>query len=1116
MDKILNLLGKLETSSIYFLSSKEMFSQAFRLYEAGRVENIYWNDDKTILSLDIPGFPYTTVQIYENGGTLSYDCGCAYSTGNYKCKHIICAVITIKNLLNQNLFKPQKRYDERKRDYLLGLLFEQHSNKPSKTSKKSIYAIEFEYDRHYPICYLTVNDKIFDVTSRLPGNAPPDFKMFHEISNKSMDRIYTLCKNLHYRGTINFRHKEKVTELTFDYDTTYKTCVEFNYAFNKVFFKLLCIHDKTQEKNLIVTGDFVVNTTNNKIAPIKDTRGLDYWHQLQRSFGSTEKNSYQKGTDDDNILQIPLKSFQSSHFRFLANSKDDFLKEVLCFSIHENATELKIAGQPTYRILATEDRAGYSLTAEGVSEGTSFSPLIHPFDFFYIYMPAGLTSQKRRNIIYRTFIGLFSENSKKGKNDLIKTMINEETFGKIKYVREARNLLKSFIDVDFESRQLIFSNNQWVLVPIDIKKQMPLFSVAYGLYGIKIFEGIARLGNMWVEKEEFTAKLPALLNELKENGVDFLLNGQEVVLTSWDFEVNVTKKTIDWFEIKQEIRYHGNLISKQMLKEALNGVVKHQGTLHILDETTLSNLTKLSKLIKGEGKKEIVTIPRLQIFDLLSLRKSNIKVTLPIEEEEIVERLLNFEAITPKAVPVKLKTKLRQYQKDGYSWLSFLYEHRFGACLADDMGLGKTVQAITLLAAIKEGITTTGSSSQVNLIVVPPTLLFNWESELERFYPSLRIYLYRGRDRNTNFDGYDIVLTSYALIRKDIEKISPIRFNLIVFDEAQMIKNIYADTTNAVRKLNGHFKLGLTGTPLENHLGEYYSIMDLLLPGLLGQYRQYKNALAGDAVESLIYATRPFVLRRTKDKILKELPPKIESDVYLTLTESQKALYNKTVENVKKTIREAYENRPEAQAKIIALTALLRLRQVCLSSRLLLPEQKEKSPKIEFLANKTIELMEEGHSCLVFSQFTAFLDLIEARLREIDCKIFRLDGDTSVVKRKKIVEDFQSSEAPSIFLLSLKAGGQGLNLTRATYVFHMDPWWNPAVENQASDRAHRIGQKNKVIITRLLMQHTVEEKIMHLKKQKSEIYNAIMDPATVTDKVVLSKKDFEYILNVTA
>jgi non-specific serine/threonine protein kinase len=315
--------------------------------------------------------------------------------------------------------------------------------------------------------------------------------------------------------------------------------------------------------------------------------------------------------------------------------------------------------------------------------------------------------------------------------------------------------------------------------------------------------------------------------------------------------------------------------------------------------------------------------------------------------------------------------------------------------------------------------------------------------------------------------------------------------------------------------LKGLFKIALTGTPIENHVGEYFSIMDLVLPGLLGEYREFQGRARQDLSTLLPVVkerTGPFVLRRTKDLILRELPPKIERDVYLELTEQQKKFYNRTVLEVRSTIDAAYRGKTASQARIIALTAIMRLRQICLTPQLLVKDLREPAPKIEFLKEKLEELCGESHSSLVFSQFTSFLDLVEAELRPKDLLLFRLDGSTPVQKRKEIIEAFQESETPAVFLLSLKAGGQGLNLTRGSYVFHLDPWWNPAVENQASDRSHRIGQVNKVIVTRLLMRHTVEEKMTALKQRKLSLYRALMERPEKSGAKAITREDFEFLL----
>ena len=380
----------------------------------------------------------------------------------------------------------------------------------------------------------------------------------------------------------------------------------------------------------------------------------------------------------------------------------------------------------------------------------------------------------------------------------------------------------------------------------------------------------------------------------------------------------------------------------------------------------------------------------------------------------------------------------------------------------------------------------------------------------------MKIHSYIGKERQKDFAGADVVLTTYGLVRRDIAVLEKIAFHVILFDEAQAVKNITAGTTGAARRLKGYFKCVMTGTPLENHVGEYYSLMDLCVPGLLGEYDSIKGKLKAppsDLLNIIMQRTKPFVLRRTKTQILKELPPKTETDIYLELTDRQKALYQQTVATIRSTIASAYRTKTAAQARIVALTAILKLRQICLSPRLIQNDSTDASPKLGCVVERLQELMEEGHSALVFSQFTSYLDLVEQDFRTHHIPYVRLDGSTPTATRKKIVQEFQNSEKTLVFLLSLKAGGQGLNLTKASYVFHLDPWWNPAVENQASDRAHRIGQKQKVSIMRLLMRHTIEEKMMELKQQKMELYNAVLEGAAHRGSGVgLTQQDFEFLL----
>ena len=397
---------------------------------------------------------------------------------------------------------------------------------------------------------------------------------------------------------------------------------------------------------------------------------------------------------------------------------------------------------------------------------------------------------------------------------------------------------------------------------------------------------------------------------------------------------------------------------------------------------------------------------------------------------------------------------------------------------------------------------------------MPPSLIFNWVNEIKTFYPNLRIQEYHGAQRTMTFENVDILITTYDIVRRDTETFQKIKFNVIIFDEAQAIKNIKAQRTSSARLLQGNFKLCMTGTPLENNIGEYYSIMDLALPGLLPRYKSSRYDGTNSDVNTIVFKSKPFILRRTKDAIANELPEKIESDMYLYMTDKQKKLYTQVAQAIRQEVDDAYQTKTKGQASIIALTALLRLRQICISPDMVIPATKvTPSPKIEHLSSQLQELVSGGHAALVFSQFTSCLDIIETELKSAGIQYLRIDGSVPVTKRKEIIEAFQINKTAPVLLMSLKTGGVGLNLTRASYIFHVDPWWNAAVENQASDRAYRIGQKNKVMVIRLLMHHSIEEKMLILKQHKQELFKAIVEGAACKSDSPLTKNDFDFLLS---
>jgi len=751
---------------------------------------------------------------------------------------------------------------------------------------------------------------------------------------------------------------------------------------------------------------------------------------------------------------------------------------------------------------------------------------------FWLFNPAlrsklshPMKTKKRVRAVVEAAFALLDETKTIARNAIIRSVTGSSDFLKRDVKREAKQLI-TFLAAAWDTAMLIAiaTPDGWRFLKDDHRSQAGLMRILYETFGLDSFADNGVSVKVEVATVKLLKELPQLAARLQGEGFTLRIGNEPLATAAWDFSLDATSSSQDWFELKPEIRCNGEMVTEEELRGLLggSGLLRRDGTLMLLDEVSAQVLAMFAGAMpsgkkKKKGEQDLVRVPRLQILDWLQLRSHGVEVRLAPDDARILESLLNFSSIPPRPLPEGLNATLRHYQIDAWHWLAFLYEHHFGACLADDMGLGKTVQGITLLAGIMSGeLASAAAPGTPHLVVAPPSLLFNWEAELARFLPAARVMLYSGSGRSSaEFANHDVIITSYGIVQRDCDLLADHRFNVIIFDETQMVKNLQAATTNAVRKLRGAFTLALTGTPVENHLGEYFAIMDLCLPGLLGTREEFSRKLSRDGAAGtarLIGRTRPFVLRRTKQLIANELPPKIEMDIPLELTTKQRIFYQRTVEEVRGQVKEAYESHAPAQARIIALTAILRLRQICLAPSLASAGASDASPKLEFLAEQLTELRDEGHSALVFSQFTGYLDIIEKGLREQGFACLRLDGSTPVPQRKKMVESFQNSAEPTVFLISLKAGGKGLNLTRATYVYHMDPWWNPAVENQASDRAHRIGQTEQVTITRLIMRHTIEEKMMALKEQKTRLYKAILEDGADGGGAGLTREDLDFLL----
>ena len=587
---------------------------------------------------------------------------------------------------------------------------------------------------------------------------------------------------------------------------------------------------------------------------------------------------------------------------------------------------------------------------------------------------------------------------------------------------------------------------------------------------------------------------------------------------------------VDWFELHGTVEFGDTAATLPALLAALKrgerSILLGDGTFGVLPEDWLRTYGGLAGL--GTPEDGHLRFRRNQVGLLDALLAALPDVACDEVFARARHELTTFERIQPSDPPASFGGTLRAYQRDGLGWLHFLRRFGFGGCLADDMGLGKTVQVLALLEArrIERARCQSGSADasdecrRPSLVVVPRSLVFNWKQEAERFTPALRVLDHTGTGRArtaADFDGYDLVVTTYGTLRRDAAHLKDARFDCVILDEAQAIKNAETETAKAARLLRGEHRLGLSGTPVQNHLGELWSLFEFLNPGMLGAASAFGLDAGSlrrpdpDTRQMLARALRPFVLRRTKDQVARDLPARLEQTLYCDLDPDHRAEYDALRQHYRQALLARVARDGVGKSAIQILEALLRLRQAAchpgLIDRARVPEP---SAKLEVLLSRIAEVADEGHKALVFSQFTSFLAIVRDRLDREGVRYEYLDGRTR--DRAARVAHFQDDPDCRLFLISLKAGGLGLNLTAAEYVFLLDPWWNPAVEAQAIDRTHRIGQTRAVFAYRLIARDTVEEKVLALQETKRELADAII---TADNSLIgtLTRDDLERLLS---
>lgn len=612
------------------------------------------------------------------------------------------------------------------------------------------------------------------------------------------------------------------------------------------------------------------------------------------------------------------------------------------------------------------------------------------------------------------------------------------------------------------------------------------------------------------------------VDQLEEDGVEIFgqkeLKSFKYVFSKPETSFSIQSGT-DWFDAKVGLAFNGEAVSIETIKKALlnkqDYVVLSDGSLGLLPKEWLKKVEKYLRL--GQTQKGELRIPKQHFNVLDELLEDIDDQTLQQEIAERKKALLEFHEIEKTETPSNLLATLRPYQLEGVNWINFLKQYGFGGILADDMGLGKTLQTITVLAQMKQE-----GEKGTHLVVGPTSLLHNWQSEMEKFCPDLTHYIHHGPDRFPSadrFSEFDVVVTTYGTLVNDVEWLKEFRFSWLVLDESQAIKNLQSQRNKALRLISSENKLAISGTPVENNTFELFAQMQVINPAFLGTAEHFKREYAkpidqdGDTekAEELRQLIKPFILRRTKKQVAKDLPEKTETVLYCDMGLEQRAVYEQHKQEVRDTLMGQIEEEGLEKSQFQVLTSLLKLRQLCLSTaiaKLDEPLAEHYSTKIDILREQ-IRNLPKGSKALVFSQFVKMLGEVKNMLTEEQIPFAYLDGQTR--DRQAAVSDFQDDENCKVFVISLKAGGTGLNLTAADYVYILDPWWNPAVEAQAIDRSYRIGQKKQVFAYKMICENSIEEKILKLQQKKLAVAEGVVQSEDGMFKQ-LTARDLEELL----
>ncbi len=1046
---------------------------------------------------------------------LTAECSCKQKKS--KCAHIVAGLVLIYNEFGANFFDPNYK-DELISDYL----------------KQYGLTLQDDYEKYFSFSFKSGGIEVVEKAKNLCSiDFLKESNVFEKLDEKTKDSL----------SLLEAFPKNETTE-------THGIGFCFEFENHSGYDEYGDYHDDEvdfYDVNFIpFIGKYKKNTTElaTRFSPVDD--GYNLLKKLENRT-ETEKVVLLEAVslvdlydslNRNNIEINTLKKIFVKTKEFIDKHKDKysfFVKDSSTTLVKKNLKQLEFSDQPAELFFTVKEdenlvsinpkikiKNTYKLDSKKLRITPAFcikdNKTVHlfksPKDYFYIYeLDAEGTLQfipKDKEKVVRDFIAPISEH-----------FYIENNICEIEKLPENTNIKKQVFLADYEGEYITFKLGMEYgdrLILMHTNEQI--------ITGNKI---IRRNENL---EDEFIEEFKELHPDFKEQEGIFYLRPTQLIQGEWllkasqklkhknveifgvkdlkSFKYNLNEPTIsmsvksniDWFDLDMQVSFGKEKVSLKDIRKAMINKSKYiqlkDGTLGVFPEKWIEKFAKYFKA--GEVKDKSIKISNYQfniIDDLYDdLQK---KPDFLVELQQKKENLQNLKNIKPVKLPKTVKAELRPYQQEGLNWLICLLENNLGGCLADDMGLGKTLQTIALLAYIKQK----KLSKLPSLIIAPTSLIFNWNKEFEKFAPTIKIMTYIGTKRDEMFNkikSQDIIITTYGTVLNDIVKLQNQTFFYVILDESQAIKNPNSKRYKSVRLLKADNRLTLTGTPIENNTFDLFSQMNFLNPGLLGSMSHFKTEFSDaidkshnkEASELLYQIIYPFLLRRTKNQVATDLPQKTESIIYCEMGREQRKIYEAFKDKYRDFLLDKFKENGEAKSQMYVLEGLTKLRQICNSPQLLNDEEEysNSSVKLDILLENIKTITSEGSKMLVFSQFTSMLALVQERLNEENIIFEYLDGQTR--NREEKVKNFQENNDVSVFLISLKAGGTGLNLTKAEYVFLIDPWWNPAVENQAIDRCYRIGQTKNVIAYKMICKDTIEEKIVDLQENKKDVSDSII------------------------